>query len=150
VRLPGRQAARDVAAGLPRSRAAGPLGLEEASGGPLYGDEKRRALADADLFVVPSRSENFGIAVAEALAAGLPVIATKATPWADIDGSCGWWVDLSAVALARALATAMQQSDEQRTAMGDRGRLLIQEKYRWPIVARAMTSLYRDLIAGLP
>lgn len=110
--------------------------------GPLYGDEKRRALADADLFVVPSRSENFGIAVAEALAAGLPVIATKATPWREIDGRCGWWVDVDAAAVTRGLAVAMQLGDAERAAMGECGRGLVAARYRWPSVARAMLEAY--------
>jgi glycosyltransferase involved in cell wall biosynthesis len=57
--------------------------------GPRYGDEKLRLLREADLVVLPSRSENFGLVVAEALAAGVPVVTTKAAPWAELLGEPG-------------------------------------------------------------
>jgi glycosyltransferase involved in cell wall biosynthesis len=113
--------------------------------GPLYGEEKAKALAEADLFVLPSRTENFGIAVAEALGAGLPVITTKGTPWSEIAGSCGWWVDVNAAAIAKALAAAMRLSDAERHTMGQRGRELVAAKYQWDAVGRAMMAVYESL-----
>ena len=55
--------------------------------GPVFGDEKERLYEQADLFVLPSYSENFGVVIPEALAAGCPVITTKGTPWAELLGS---------------------------------------------------------------
>jgi glycosyltransferase involved in cell wall biosynthesis len=57
--------------------------------GSRYGEEKLRLLHEADLVVLPSRSENFGLVVAEALAAGVPVVTTKAAPWAELLGEPG-------------------------------------------------------------
>lgn len=127
-------------------RQARALGIESVRfAGPVYDEDKARALADADLFVMPSRSENFGIAAAEALAAGLPVITTKGTPWQEIDGTCGWWVDAAVEPLAAALAAAMKLSDAERAAMGATGRALIAAKYQWESVGRAMVGLYTRL-----
>lgn len=117
--------------------------------GPLYGDDKAHAMSDADLFVLPSRSENFGSAVAEALAARMPVITTKGTPWNEIEGSCGWWVDVAVNPLAHAIAEAMRLSDEERSAMGARGRALVEAKYQWPSVGRAMVELYEGLVTAM-
>ena len=73
------------------------LGLEDQFifTGALNDDEKWKAYARADLFVLPTYSENFGIVVAEALWAGVPVITTKGTPWKELeDRECGKWIDL--------------------------------------------------------
>lgn len=54
--------------------------------GPLEDEKKWEAYCRADLFVLPTFSENFGIVVAEALYAGVPVITTKGTPWSELLG----------------------------------------------------------------
>ena len=55
--------------------------------GPVYGERKARLLSQADLFVLPTRSDNFGIAVAESLASGVPAITTKGAPWEELQGN---------------------------------------------------------------
>jgi glycosyltransferase involved in cell wall biosynthesis len=113
--------------------------------GGLYGADKARALSEADVVVLPSRSENFGTVAAEALAAGVPVIATKGTPWSEIDRSCGWWVDVTAAGIAAALTEAMGLSDDERAAMGGRGRSLVEAKYQWASVGQAMVTVYESI-----
>lgn len=106
---------------------------------------------EADLFVLPSRTENFGMVVAEALAHALPVITTTGTPWRElVSHDCGWWVDPDAVPLAAALRAAVALSDGERQAMGLRGRQLIEQQYRWQPTADALAAWYAALAAGLP
>jgi len=114
--------------------------------GPVDGEEKAALLAEADLAVLPSRSENFGIVVAEALAAGVPVVTTTATPWGEIAGDCGWCVEPTATAIANALTAAMRLTDAERSRMGGRGRAVVESRYQWPAVARKMVGLYAGLV----
>src|SRR5437899_984244 len=62
--------------------------------GPVADQRKADLYRDADLFILPSFTENFGLAIAEALAHGVPVITTKGTPWREMElRQCGWWID---------------------------------------------------------
>jgi glycosyltransferase involved in cell wall biosynthesis len=115
--------------------------------GFIEGEHKQALYRNADLFVLPSYSENFGMAIAEALANELPVITTRGTPWKDlIDYGCGWWAEIGVQPLARALHEATQLGDETRRKMGERGRELVTQKYSWPQVAKKMKSVYEWLL----
>ena len=127
------------------------LGLQEQFifTGSLSDVEKWAAYARADLFVLPTYSENFGIVVAEALWAGVPVITTKGTPWQELaTHNCGWWIDIGVESLVEALKEAMSLSDEERAAMGARGRKLVEEKYTWKAVVNAMVKGYEEILNG--
>ncbi len=111
--------------------------------------EKWDLYSQADLFVLPSWSENFGIVVAEALGSGIPVITTKAAPWESIEREgCGWWIDTGVEPLARALEEATRASDQRRREMGLRGRELVRREYSWERAARRMQAVY-DWVAGV-
>lgn len=111
--------------------------------GMMEDEQKWALLREADLFVLPSFTENFGVAAAEALACGVPVITTKGTPWKElVDCRCGWWIDIGVEPLAEALREATALADNERHEMGQRGRYLVEEKYSWPQIGRDMLSVY--------
>ena len=119
--------------------------------GEVSDAEKWDLYAAADLVVLPTFSENFGIVVAEALAAGVPVITTTGAPWRDLEThACGWWVEIGVDPLAAALAEATALPDEARRAMGERGRALIERDYSWSRVAEEMSAVYRWLLGEAP
>jgi len=97
----------------------------------------------ADLFVLPTYTENFGIVVAEALAYAVPVITTRGAPWSELETHrCGWWIDIGEEPLVKALQEAMALSDQARLEMGARGRALAQ-RYEWAGIARQLHAAYR-------
>jgi glycosyltransferase involved in cell wall biosynthesis len=115
--------------------------------GPLQGDQKTQAFVQSDLFVLPTHSENFGIAIAEALAHGLPVITTHGTPWQSLEErECGWWVPTSPDAIALALKTAVELTPDERKTMGLNGRAWMQDRFGWPQIAREMNACYDWLL----
>jgi len=192
--------------------------------GPVYGADKDALYRMADLLVLPTYSENFGVVVIEALAQGCPVITTKGTPWEELHGEganaadaagsigltasfnpplpcglrrtsrsnglvqdvanennnshlaihnspvepsstinyqlstiadgisnsgrCGWWIDIGVEPLAAALREAINLSDDERHAMGENGRRLVEAKYTWPAIAEQMKAAYAWILNG--
>jgi len=117
--------------------------------GLVDGEEKSALYRSADLFVLPTFSENFGIVIAEALACGLPVITTKKAPWHEIEKyRCGWWIDTGIKPLASALTQAFASSSEELRKMGDRGRVYAESTFGWAQIAKQMTEVYSWMLNG--
>ncbi|HEV2551869.1 MAG TPA: glycosyltransferase [Stellaceae bacterium] len=114
--------------------------------GPVYGHAKETVFRDADLFVLPTMNENFGLTIGEALATGMPAISTKGAPWRKLEVErCGWWIDHGVAPLAAALANATAMPREELRVMGLRGRAWMARDFSWDRVARDMIDTYRWL-----
>lgn len=114
--------------------------------GEVDGDAKASLFRTADLFVLPTYSENFGLVVAEALSFGVPVITTRGAPWsALVTNRCGWWVKIGIEHLVEALREAIALPDSERRAMGLRGREYVRH-YDWDVVAMQTLELYRWIL----
>jgi glycosyltransferase involved in cell wall biosynthesis len=117
----------------------------------VFGAERDRLLATADLFVLPTRSENFGMTVAEALASGVPVICSRGAPWSGIeDERCGDWIDIGVEPLVHALRAALARPREELGAMGARGRAWMERDFGWAAQANKLIATYRWLLGQGP
>lgn len=101
-------------------------------------------LAGIDLFALPSRSENFALAVGEALAAGVPVVTTTETAWTGVDAmGCGWCVTPEMKSIAGALLAATSQPITVLREMGRRGAVWVKRDFTWSAVAdRLVQEVY--------
>lgn len=132
-----------------RMLAAGGLRDSVVLTGELRGQAKDCLLAHADVFVLPSYSENFGIAVAEAMAWARPVITTTATPWEQVASrQAGWWVEPRASAVREALSEALGRTGAELGEMGRKGRALVEECYTWPQSAGRVTSAVQAVVSA--
>lgn len=129
-------------------RLAADLGVERVSfPGPVYGEEKLRMYRSADLYVLPTYSDNFAVTVAEALVAGTPAIVSKGAPWSGLqEEGAGWWVEIGVEPLVAALETALAQPPEVLRAMGARGRAWMVRDYSWKAIGQQMAAVYRWLL----
>jgi glycosyltransferase involved in cell wall biosynthesis len=117
--------------------------------GPLDSEQVWPFLHDLDLFIHPSLHENFGIAIAEALAAATPVVVSDRTPWSAVEAEgCGSVVPVEAGALARAMGDLLSRAAAERRAMGERGRRWVLSRFGHRHVAREMVEVYRGVVAG--
>ena len=117
--------------------------------GELHGAAKYEFLSSVDLYALPSLTENFGITIAEALACGTPVVASKGCPWERLnEKKCGWWVDIGVDALTAQLEESLSLSPAMLKSMGMAGKIWMQSEYSWDTVAKEMMQAYKWLCAG--
>ena len=115
--------------------------------GPVYSETKDWLYRQSRYFVLPSHSENFGGVVLEALAAGTPCIASKGTPWRELEEhNCGWWVEDSVDALRNALMEAIEVQGERFSDMSTKARLFVRENYSWENTAKMLLGAYGEVI----
>lgn len=115
--------------------------------GPLLNQIKRDAFAAAEIFVLPSYSEGAPMVIPEALGVGVPVLATKASPWPALSThSCGWWTEISQQGIQEALLDAIESSPDRLKEMGAKGRVLISDEYTWPRIAPRTLLVYDWLL----
>ncbi len=104
--------------------------------GPVYGEDKSHLYRTADLFILPTLSENFGIVVAEALMHELPVLTTTGAPWELlVEERCGWWVEPTSAGIHRGLISALQTPKGELVAMGRRGKKVVTDRFSWDRIA---------------
>lgn len=115
--------------------------------GEVLGDAKFKVLHEADLFILPTHTENFGMAIAEALASGTPAITTKGAPWKDLESNrCGWWIDETLDAVYETLDKAMCLSCEELAEMGECGREWMKRDFDWDKLGIKMKMAYEWLL----
>lgn len=119
--------------------------------GLVEGARKAECFANAEIFILPTYSENFGIAVAEALAYELPVITTTGAPWKDLENyRCGWWVPPGVSGISKALKVGMETDSAELRLMGKRGRELVLSKFTWEKIGRDALRAYTSIVRQPP
>ena len=118
--------------------------------GAAYGAAKNEIYESTGVFVLPTLNDNFAVTVAEALAAGIPVIASKGAPWSGLaEERCGWWIDHGVEPLAAALEEAMARPMDELDAMGARGRDWMARDFSWLRAGHDAIELYRWLTGSV-
>jgi glycosyltransferase involved in cell wall biosynthesis len=116
--------------------------------GFITGKEKDDYISSLSALVVPSDFENFGNIVSEALVRGVPVIASKGTPWEDLERyACGFWVENDQNTINDTMLKIFLLTEEERIQMGMNGKKLIEEKYSLEINGIQLAHLY-DWVLG--
>ncbi len=115
--------------------------------GFVGGEFKLALLQDADLFILPSYYENFGIAVAEAMAAGTPVvISDQVHIWQEVrDAEAGWVTSCEVTALTEGIRLALQNKDELK-AKGEKAQDYAASHYSWQAIAQRMIQVYEEVL----
>jgi len=115
--------------------------------GLLKGKEKTEALYGSDLFILPSYSENFGMAVVEAMLAGLPIILTNNIGVWDIikKNDCGIIVDLTPDSIAKGICYLLE-NPEQRKKMGRKAQEIAKREFSIKKVAKEMIEAYKEVL----
>lgn len=129
-----------------RAEAAGGAGRVQFRGW-VEGADRRELFQRASVFALPSQQENFGLAVAEAMAAGCPVVVSPAVNLSSeiLAAGAGWVVEPTVPALTEVFGTVVR--NEQLTERGRSARRLA-ERFRWSRIGEALAERYASLAAA--
>lgn len=115
---------------------------------PVYGEARFATYSAADLYLLPSKQENFGISVAEAMARGVPVIISPEVALSDLvaRSRAGLVVPRDPDLLANAIDDLLND-DERRIDMGNNGRQVALQQFQWSMIAARLREVYRSTLA---
>lgn len=115
--------------------------------GPVYGEDKQKLLAEVDVFVMPSHSENFNVTIAEALYQSTPVVASRQTPWGGLENQeCGWWIDNDTETLKVNLENIISLPSTKLQEMGRNGYDWVKRDFGWQETGNKMKLSYEWLL----
>jgi glycosyltransferase involved in cell wall biosynthesis len=126
-----------------------PTNVRATYGGEVHPEDVRRTLTAQDLFFLPTRGENFGHVIYEALSSGVPVLISDQTPWNDLDSrGVGWNISLDSVAeFARTIETAARVLPVEREAYARRAVAYALQRTDRPAAIERTRELIRGVIA---
>ena len=125
-------------------RAAGDININFI--GEIWGDDKEKIFQKANLFVLPTKTENFGIVIAEAMSYGIPVITTKDAPWEIISKKdLGWWIENNNSALLNALYEATNMNIIDLFNKGKKAKNFVTKNLSWNIIQKKYIEIYKKL-----
>jgi glycosyltransferase involved in cell wall biosynthesis len=114
--------------------------------GPLYGADKLEAYVDADVYVLPSSYEIFGIAVLEALACATPVVISERCGIAQaIDGQAGLTFNYDDKGQLKQVLLRMLSDETMRQRFGNRGKQLVRERFSWESITARFERIYEKV-----
>lgn len=115
--------------------------------GEVSGELKQAAYRAADVFALPTHSENFGVVVLEALAEGTPVVVSKNAPWAAVEERrAGFWIENTPSALSHAVTTILSNPDLHEE-MSRNAKDFVIEQFSWASIGRSIEQMYQQIIA---
>lgn len=116
--------------------------------GPVRPEDKWKVYAAAELFILPSHSESFGMVIAEALSSGCPVITTTGVPWPSIEQQrLGWRVAATVDGMELAVREATKSTDAELRAMGSRGRRYVEDSLGWRRLVKDYAEMYVEAMS---
>lgn len=142
----------DFGAGVPLKEQVARLGVSDRVHlvGPLYGVEKKEAVAGALCFCLPSFHEGFSMSIAEAMAARTPAVFTTNCHLPEVAAAGAAEVIERTVPKLTAALDRVVSDPAHRAELSRRGRAMVEERYTWPAIARGAVASYKRVIAARP
>lgn len=114
--------------------------------GMVSGDAKAALYRSADLFVLPTSQENFGLVLIEAMAAGVPVVTTRGVDiWRELQHAGAEIVDLDDPAVLPNVIQRLLVDPAERDRRSRQGRAWVESAFAGDVTARRFEALYRSL-----
>lgn len=114
--------------------------------GFISGENKWEMYRNADLFVLPTLNENFGLVIAESLLCGTPVITCKGAPWESlVKENCGWWIERDIKQITLTLKKAIELNENELKLMGINGRNYVITHFDSKIISQKLLDLYSSI-----
>jgi glycosyltransferase involved in cell wall biosynthesis len=113
--------------------------------GPVRGNIKESLYSNAEILVLPSHTENFGNVVIEALNRGLPVIASKGTPWQVLeDSKCGFWVENNPEDLSKTVTEFLNMDSKLKMIYRENAKKLVKDRFTAEVIWKEYLNMYNS------